>query len=127
MNSAESLKVWKKYQKIVNIKKYTRQIADNVLQYTCCVPEYGDESETGDMKEKRINIGYVVDQLSAEMLEELKDIMGEKNYNLNGSLLKRAVQMSVCRGIEEGMNLSAYYTPARCRPGYSFRGHAKEV
>lgn len=81
----------------------------------------------GDMKEKRMNIGYVVDQASAELLEELREIIGEKNYNLNGSLLRRAVQMSVCRGIEEGMNLSAYYTPARFRPGYSFRGRTREV
>ena len=73
------------------------------------------------MREKRMNIGYVVDELMVEMMGEMKQIMDAKTYNLNASLLTRAIQLSVCRGIEEGMNLSTYYTPARFRPGFSFR------
>ena len=73
------------------------------------------------MKEKRMNMGYVVDQLVAEMMEEMKWWMDAKTYNLNGSLLRQAVEQSVCRGMEEGLNLSAYYIPARFRPGFSIR------
>ncbi len=51
------------------------------------------------MKEKRMNMGYVVDQLVAEMMEEMKWWMDAKTYNLNGSLLRRAVEQRVCRGM----------------------------
>ena len=73
------------------------------------------------MREKRMNMGYVVDQLVDEMLGEAQGIMDRKAYNLNISLLKKVIQMSVCRGVEEGLNLSGYYTPARFRPGFTMR------
>ena len=79
------------------------------------------------MKEKRRNIGYVVDQLVVEMMDEMREVMDAKSYNLNTGLLRKAIQRSVCRGIEEGLNLSSDYIPARYKPGFSCRTSTRVV